>query len=333
MSASMLADGLTATLQQGNNMTAFYGVDAFKQAYEAASDGAVITLSAGLHNNIESITKKITLIGNLAFMSNNESSKLSSITISADDVKIEGIYFSQNVTIGNVTNCHIKRCQIMGSLLSTGIHNNTLIDQCFVKIDQAISNGYNYAIKNSTIGYFNKMNTVNNIAYITNCYVAAWFHRNWSDSKVYRPCAIYKNNVLCIHNSNFKSNYTIYLSSPSEFYFNRFQKYASSASSEYQKYYVELYFNSGCLNSNNTSNGASSSGHANSDNFTNLIDMLKFHTDSFSNIGSDGTPIGTTGGTGFSEYPAIPRITSKTIDSNVDANGKINVKITVKAEQ
>ena len=45
MSANSFADGLTATLQQGDNMQAFYGVDAFKQAYEAANDGAVITLS------------------------------------------------------------------------------------------------------------------------------------------------------------------------------------------------------------------------------------------------------------------------------------------------
>ena len=50
-------------------------------------------------------------------------------------------------------------------------------------------------------------------------------------------------------------------------------------------------------------------------------------------LGSDGTAVGPYGGTGFSEYPAIPRIISKSIDSNSNAEGKINVKITVKAEQ
>lgn len=35
MSASVFADGLTSTLQQGDKMTPFYGDDAFKQAYEA----------------------------------------------------------------------------------------------------------------------------------------------------------------------------------------------------------------------------------------------------------------------------------------------------------
>lgn len=61
MSASMHADGLTATLQQGDKMTAFYGVDAFKQAYEAANDGAVITLSSGKFNDVATIEKSITI--------------------------------------------------------------------------------------------------------------------------------------------------------------------------------------------------------------------------------------------------------------------------------
>ena len=48
--------------------------------------------------------------------------------------------------------------------------------------------------------------------------------------------------------------------------------------------------------------------------------------------GQDGTLRGPQGGTGFSSYPSIPRITSKTIDSNTDADGNLNVKITVKAQ-
>ena len=50
-------------------------------------------------------------------------------------------------------------------------------------------------------------------------------------------------------------------------------------------------------------------------------------------LGQDGKPVGINGGTGFSVWPAIPRITSKTIDSSTDAEGKINVKIAVKVQQ
>jgi hypothetical protein len=48
--------------------------------------------------------------------------------------------------------------------------------------------------------------------------------------------------------------------------------------------------------------------------------------------GDDGTVVGPYGGTGFSQYPAIPRIISKDIDGKTDEDGKINVKIEVKAE-
>ena len=38
MSANIFADGLTATLQQGDTMTPYYGVNAFQEAYAAAQD-------------------------------------------------------------------------------------------------------------------------------------------------------------------------------------------------------------------------------------------------------------------------------------------------------
>ena len=55
--------------------------------------------------------------------------------------------------------------------------------------------------------------------------------------------------------------------------------------------------------------------------------------DSFGMLGDDGTPVGITGGSGFSPYPSIPRITSKQIDSKTDSEGKLNVKITVSTEE
>lgn len=40
-------DRATAILQHGDNMTAFYGINAFKQAYAAAESGDLISLSEG----------------------------------------------------------------------------------------------------------------------------------------------------------------------------------------------------------------------------------------------------------------------------------------------
>ncbi len=86
--------------------------------------------------------------------------------------------------------------------------------------------------------------------------------------------------------------------------------------------------NGGCINSGNTDSGTSSNYLAESSNF---IGNYKAH--SFNKKGDDGTPVGITGGSGFSPYPSIPRITSKQIDSKTDSNGKLNVKITVTTEE
>lgn len=101
MSANILADGLTATLQQGDVMTPFYGVDAFKDAYAAAQNGAVITLSSGSFNDVDKIEKEISIIGANAFEDNgSDRTLLKSIAVVADNVKIEGIHFLGSIDIG-----------------------------------------------------------------------------------------------------------------------------------------------------------------------------------------------------------------------------------------
>ena len=316
MSANMLADGLTATLQQGDKMTPFYGIDAFKKAYEAADSGAVITLSSGQFNTVDSVAKSMTIIGAYAFkVSDPTTTILSNLNVRANNVKVEGIYFSGSVSLGAITNCHIKRCWIQLKLSSSAAHTNTLIDQCVVKNDYAVSKGINYCIKNSTIDYFGAMNTTSNIAYITNCVV--W---NWYSSSSNQPYAIYKNNVLACWESGSRS---IEASAYSEFYNNLFiNRYNST-------YIFTVTFPSGCINSGNINDKNYSAYYTTSDKSYPAPQMKAGATA----LGQDGTPIGIYGGTGFSEYPSIPRITSKTIDSSTDAGGKLNVKIAVKVEQ
>ena len=82
---------------------------------------------------------------------------------------------------------------------------------------------------------------------------------------------------------------------------------------------MRIYFKSGCQNSKNvlpSTSGASVCGDKSLWSY---------------GIGSDNTTRGPFGGTGYSEWPAIPLITSKTIDASTNAEGKLNVKIAVKA--
>lgn len=307
MSANSFADGLTATLQQGDNMQAFYGVDAFKQAYEKADSGAIITLSAGNFNTINSVAKSVTIIGNYAFAESAQTTFLSTLSVTANNVTVEGIRFSGDVTIGAVSNLHIKRCYLNANLKCTANHTNTLIDECVVMDDYAVEKGYNYCIKNSTLCYFGAMNTTANIAYIANCVVWSWSNK--------QPYAIYKNNVL--GNDSYGS--TITADKNSEFYYNLFVNTYNTASN------ATVSFPNGCVSEGNIINK----------NYSTYFTSINYpaSTMKVTELGQDGKPVGINGGTGFSKWPAIPRITSKTIDSSTDAEGKINVKIAVKVQQ
>lgn len=325
-SAKMMAEGLTATLQQGETMTAFYGVNAFVDAYNAAEDGAVITLSEGKFNDVTSIEKSITVIGNMAFdVEGYEKTYLangSSVYIQANNVTLEGINFGYQLYIGGVSNCHIKRCYVYNLGYKSGTsHYNTLIDQCHIVNDFAINESYNYCIKNSIIDRFSASNYSNRIAYIANCYLRHFYLSGYSS--YCQPCAIYKNNVLVLDNNNSSINYSFYLNTPSEFYNNYI--YRVTYSDDYEECYVLYYWGNGVINQNNADSGNKSEAIPVFDN--------KFFTKSFDMLGDDGTPVGITGGSGFSPYPSIPRITSKQIDSKTDSEGKLNVKITVSTEE
>lgn len=53
---------LVATLTKGTETTSYYGIDAFKEAVEAAADGDLITLSPGTFN-ATTLNKSITIRG------------------------------------------------------------------------------------------------------------------------------------------------------------------------------------------------------------------------------------------------------------------------------
>ena len=326
MSANMLADGLTATLQQGDKMTAYFGEDAFKQAYEAASDGAVITLSAGGFNSDIVIEKQITIIGAYAFSGKDtENTHVWSIQIGVDNVNIEGIYISTSLTLGHkdaISNCQIKRCWVESTLSANQTHTNTVVDQCVVKTETANAKGINYSIKNTTINKFGAKNTTDNMATITNCVVWQW--TNGGSSGFYQPYAIYMNNIL---GNGTSGDYSMTADASSEFYHNAFVRVKENGYGVFK-----VLFPSGIDGGNITGENTDEFYNTNL-YYSGLNTYPAWHPkDKWETAGMDGTWIGIYGGTGFSAYPGIPRIVSRTIDSFTDAEGKLNVKISAKAE-
>jgi hypothetical protein len=316
----ILADGTTATLQQGDKMTFFTGMSALQQAYEAASanGGDIITLSSGEFTAVTTIEKSVRIVGAYGLDSNDSYGTFIAgvVTVSANNVKLEGMYFKTDVTLAEITNCTIKRCWI-NNLKQSGTHTNTLIDQCVVKKDYAIATGVNYGIKNTTIEHFLAMNTTANVANITNCLV--WHFYAYTYSGITQPYAVYKNNILGVDNYSGGNNRSCTLSSPSEFYNNYF--YRINNYGNYPSYYVICTFATGCVNINNTYSGTTSA--------TNV-------TFTFPNAMSqtvEGVTVGITGGEGFNKYPGIPRVLTSTIDAQTDDKGKLNASITVQAEK
>ena len=206
------AQGQTATLQQGDKMTPFYGPDAFVQAYNAAQKGAVITLSAGTFNTVDSVMKEVKIIGN-GYKENktvikerfydqyirNDKKLPISLIIRANNVLLEGLDMNC-VMIRNSNHLTVRHCKIYNlwgvttKAVSSGStstipfpsqHKNTIVDQCVIGVDLATS-GENYCIKNSFVTGFNWSNTqeaTNTL--ISNC-ISIYANAN----AVYKNCLI-----------------------------------------------------------------------------------------------------------------------------------------------
>ena len=129
----------TATLQRGNSTTYYYGEDAFKEAYNAANDGSVITLSAGYFNTVDSVMKQITVRGNgytgektVIGKKQYEGIGTYSLVVCADNVNLEGLYFEKHVYINkDLKNLFIKRSYIYMFYSHYSTHQNTIIEARF----------------------------------------------------------------------------------------------------------------------------------------------------------------------------------------------------------
>jgi hypothetical protein len=307
------ADGYTATLQHGENVTAFYGIDAFKKAYSAAVDSDVITLSPGNFTTVDSVCKSITIRGNYAMGVSDSTTYLPSLKISANKVWIDGIYFSTNLILSKISDCKISHSWIEGNLYAIGIHTNTVIDQCVIKNESANRLGNNYCITNSTISYFSSINTSSNIAYISNCVIYNWCTNNMPEFR--QPYAIYKNNLIYLYDV---SSCTVY--APNEFYNNVFFHWSNESCGS------SPVVASGCIFSNNKTNFKWGS-------ISSSVSYPATMISTFSIKGQDGTLCGPLGGKGFSYYPGVPHITSAKIDPNTNSEGKLNVKISVSVQK
>lgn len=302
------AQSLTATLQQGDKVTPFYGENAFRDAYEAAENGALITLSTGNHmrDGYFDVRKSITIIGSGAFGEDETISYINNLNIYADDVRIEGLFIRESIEFREwVKNTRVLHCYAKN--LYGSEHTNTIIDQCVIDNNNIRWGDFkNLCIKNCMIRESESHST--NATFIND----AIFKIPGGNCGY----ATYRN---CIMGVDYWAD-DLTLQSPGVYYNNVFFRYDDNA--ERKDELAILKYAQGCVHSDNTI-----------DTFNHLyggvIDLTAMPNTTA--LGDDETKVGPEGGSGFKFYPAIPRIISKKIDRQTDAEGKINVNIKVQA--
>ncbi len=304
------AQSLTATLQQGDVITPYYGADAFVDAYKAAEDGANITLSPGSFNLpwYSRIQKSITIIGSGAYGSDEAKTFLEGLHLESSNIRVEGVYVTTELTVDNTSaNSKIAHCYLNG-FNSGGNTSNTIVDQCTIS-DLNSDDGTNTCIKNCIIKEY-KYGNKNSVATFLNCLIYKGPYMLYSHNDIFRNC------VIGLNESEWQ------LKSPGEYYNNVFFYFDNDAT--HKDELLNITYGVGCVHEGNTI-----------DTYQNLLggtlDLSAFPTTTAK--GDDNTKVGPEGGSGFKLYPAIPRITSKTIDRQTNAQGQINVSITVQAEE
>ena len=134
-----LAQTQVATLQHGDNISVFYGQNAFVDAHTAAETGDIITLSSGSFTPCD-ITKAITLRGAgcaidtvtgvyPTIIPNNIQMNVTDETTS---LYVEGIYFSGTVNCGNLNHPKFIKCNIRDWAYSYNINNASMQNAQFL---------------------------------------------------------------------------------------------------------------------------------------------------------------------------------------------------------
>lgn len=320
----------TATLQRGNSTTYYYGEDAFKEAYNAANDGSVITLSAGYFNTVDSVMKQITVRGNGYTGEKTVIGKKQydnwtypySLVVCADNVNLEGLFFEKGVRINqDLKNLFIKRSYVESFFCPGSTTNqNTIIENCKVGLISS-PKMTNFCIKNSYIDHLAGVYTSSSallLNTIVGCYIAAVFS--------YRNCII---NATAWDHLRFSDSQE-YIDNV--FFYGVTSHYgidgATVSIDESTRYSTPT------LPDIETSNFKGNSVALFDDIFNYTNEENPLYAPIITTItGDDGTVVGPYGGTGFSENPTIPRITESKIDTYTDGEGKLNVKVKVEVGQ
>lgn len=334
--AAQNSDKQVATLQHGDQTFVFYGLDAFKQAYEAAADTLdVITLSSGEFNGLLDIKKSITVYGagfendTITGTPRTYVQYISGIT--ANGVHLEGLYIDSETYFG-IQVGYNRAANIYDA--NTPIYNLEIV-KCYVYTLWFAPDTYNCTIRQShidnTIGLVRNNPNIRKIMhnfYVANSYIFGVVNNRFGGE--YRPADF----------ASFDLSSTIWVD-------HCVLKYPDISGP--WLYTNNIIYNG--VNANGTNNIYLGDGEPYKDEMTNnwinvspeyvwaeegengeyapnktfaIKTPEHYHA-------TDGTEIGLHGGVyAWNKIPCTPRITECTIDTENVANGML--KLSIKAE-
>ena len=206
LSAFTFAQQQLAILNHNNEITAFYGADAFINAHSQAENGDVITLSSGVFN-AGNITKAITIRGAGAWADTTGGATMlrNNFTIdipedSIDHLTIEGIYFYNSVYCFHVYNPQFIKCYFQWIGLTYNNSSMRLNNAYFINCILAYWSSfgiyysyYGYGVACSGVQFVNSVvmecnNYGTNDSYV-NCVVRQ--HPENAASRMFQNCVLY----------------------------------------------------------------------------------------------------------------------------------------------
>lgn len=302
-----------ATLSHEGKVVVFYSANALKEAYEAAVNGDVITLSAGSFESPGEIKKNITIRGagmmyeddsntkfedNLTIIHNEFSLWTNEANDTIHQFVAEGLFFTGDVSLYDTNNSMIAKCRLKklygnkrGTIRNVKILHSILVDCDICDGDYIISNSYlktdridgNMTVQNCVIEGGGNLGCIYFYGLMANSILINNSHIN-TNSAVVRNC-------ICIgSNSNFFTQDKKVVS---------YENQVFSEDTEIFKEGTTTY---------------------------ELTDANKMAW-----LGSDGTEIGMHGGQlPFTTQLSNPQITKFEVASKTDSEGKLSVNIEVK---
>ena len=289
-------DQVSAILQHGDTETIFIGNTGLEQAYAAAVDGDVIILSQGIFNTINNISKVLTIYG--AGFEDNAETNTATTTINGtvrlgdgsdtefDGIHIEGVkingYMGLNSQLKNVT---IQRCCITNNIEFNHNTENVTFRQCYMLGD--ILGQYKHAngllISNCYVSKNINNFSVNSFVHIDHSYMGNMY------SRVYREYAqfLWTNSIINKLSGDLPLGYAALVKNCIFFSDN---------------YYNDVDLEN-CYRLNSIADI-----FADGENAVYTPTRTFELKDPETYVGTDGTPIGLSGGAGWNKVPSNPYV-------------------------